>query len=93
MEMSKNAKGVVSLVVMLALVMLATTPKSTFAVRPLSNIMLEEFGINANPLACVGYNEHCGPAYWCCGKCYCDYVFSVGWLACTTPAFDTSGRC
>ncbi|KMT01524.1 hypothetical protein BVRB_9g215280 [Beta vulgaris subsp. vulgaris] len=73
--------------------MLATTPQPTFAVRPLSNIMLEEIGINTNPLACVGFHEQCGPAYPCCGNCYCDFVFSIGWWACTTTAFDTERHC
>ncbi|KMS97004.1 hypothetical protein BVRB_7g179530 [Beta vulgaris subsp. vulgaris] len=88
-----NVKWVINFVVMLAFVMLATTPQPTFAVRPLSNIMFDGIGINTQPLACVGYNQPCGPAYWCCGKCYCDYVYSEGGLRCTNVAFDYSGRC
>ncbi|CAO2830912.1 unnamed protein product [Amaranthus hypochondriacus] len=54
---------------------------------PLFNIMLE--GIKHNSLQCVGYGEQCGPLYWCCGTCYCDYVYSAGRLECTPPAFAT----
>ncbi|KMT06842.1 hypothetical protein BVRB_7g159960 [Beta vulgaris subsp. vulgaris] len=95
MEMKKNmnVNGVVSLVLMLAFVMLATTPQFTIAVRPLSNIMFEGIGIETRPLACVWYNEPCGPAYWCCGNCYCDYVYAAGGFRCTNTAFDHSGTC
>ncbi|KMS96902.1 hypothetical protein BVRB_7g180590 [Beta vulgaris subsp. vulgaris] len=95
MEMKKNmnVKGVLSLVLMLTIVMLATTPQSTFAVRPLSNIMFEGIGINTQPLACVWYNEACGPFYHCCGKCYCDFVYSAGGFRCTNTAFDYSQTC
>ncbi|CAO2821024.1 unnamed protein product [Amaranthus hypochondriacus] len=55
---------------------------------PLSNIMLEGMR-SGNPLQCVGFKEACGPAYWCCGTCYCDFVWSAGRFQCTTKAFDT----
>ncbi|KMT01532.1 hypothetical protein BVRB_9g215350 [Beta vulgaris subsp. vulgaris] len=88
-----SAKWVVSLVVMLAFVMLATRPQATFAVRPLSDIMSEGIGINTQPLACIDYDQPCGPLYWCCGRCYCDWVYSSGGFRCTNVAFDYSGRC
>ncbi|CAO2841875.1 unnamed protein product [Amaranthus hypochondriacus] len=79
-------------VVMLAFVILVTQSKITWASDPypLANIMIR--GIGMDSLQCVGYGQACGPAYWCCGTCYCDYVFAARRFQCTTPAYlDTCG--
>ncbi|CAO2841876.1 unnamed protein product [Amaranthus hypochondriacus] len=81
--------GVLKFVVIFVFVTMGIQPEITRAADPypLSNIMLEGIG---NPLQCVGYAQPCGPAYPCCGRCYCSFIASSFKFLCDNPSFSCS---